>query len=100
MLGICGSNMQAGAGYTPKSVRNRGDLTKRRGKMRLAIDVGGTFIDFVTQDEVTGEIRTEKVRASGELSASVCDEVRERWVRQVAVRVMNHVHGCTSMAYR
>ena len=36
--------------------------------MRLAIDVGGTFIDFVCQDEQTGETRTEKVRTAGELS--------------------------------
>ena len=34
---------------------------------RLAVDVGGTFIDFVTLDPATGEVGIEKVRSSGEL---------------------------------
>ena len=34
---------------------------------RLAVDVGGTFIDFVTLDPVSGEVAIEKVRSSGEL---------------------------------
>ena len=39
--------------------------------MRLAVDVGGTFIDFVCQNEDTGRVRTEKIRSSGELSIIV-----------------------------
>ena len=34
---------------------------------RLAVDVGGTFIDFVYLDPDSGEVRTEKVRSSGDL---------------------------------
>ena len=44
--------------------------------MRLAIDVGGTFIDFVCQDERTGEVRTEKVRAAGELSDRLIEGIK------------------------
>lgn len=32
---------------------------------RLAIDVGGTFVDFVALDEATGKIRIEKAPSSG-----------------------------------
>ena len=34
---------------------------------RLAIDVGGTFVDFVALDEATGDIRIEKAPAAGSL---------------------------------
>ena len=34
---------------------------------RLAVDVGGTFIDFVTFDPETGLIAIEKVRSAGAL---------------------------------
>ncbi|MBT5217896.1 MAG: hydantoinase/oxoprolinase family protein, partial [Woeseia sp.] len=34
---------------------------------RLAVDVGGTFIDFVTLDPDTGAITIEKVRSAGAL---------------------------------
>ncbi|MEM7111076.1 MAG: hydantoinase/oxoprolinase family protein [Chloroflexota bacterium] len=34
---------------------------------RLAVDVGGTFVDFVQFDDTTGVISIEKVRSSGQL---------------------------------
>ena len=34
---------------------------------RLAVDVGGTFIDFVSLDQSTGKITVEKVRSAGQL---------------------------------
>jgi len=34
--------------------------SKSRAQYRVAVDVGGTFIDYVLLDEVTGEVRTEK----------------------------------------
>ena len=36
-------------------------------RQRLAIDVGGTFVDFVSLDEETGEVRIEKSPSSGAL---------------------------------
>ena len=36
-------------------------------RQRLAIDVGGTFVDFVSLDEATGDVRIEKSPASGAL---------------------------------
>ena len=36
-------------------------------QMRLAIDVGGTFVDFVALDEATGEVTIEKAPSSGQL---------------------------------
>lgn len=44
--------------------------------MRLAVDVGGTFIDFVYYDELTGEVRTEKVRSAGTLSGRLVEGIR------------------------
>ncbi len=44
--------------------------------MRLAVDVGGTFIDFVYHDELTGEVRTEKVRSAGTLSGRLVEGIR------------------------
>lgn len=34
---------------------------------RLAVDIGGTFIDFVTLDPETGAIKIEKIRSAGAL---------------------------------
>ncbi len=36
-------------------------------RQRLAIDVGGTFVDFVALDEETGDVRIEKSLSSGSL---------------------------------
>ncbi|MCB0162404.1 MAG: hypothetical protein KDD83_29905, partial [Caldilineaceae bacterium] len=35
--------------------------------VRLAIDVGGTFVDFVRLDETSGAVDVEKVPSSGAL---------------------------------
>ena len=40
---------------------------------RLAVDVGGTFIDFVTLDPETGSISIEKVRSAGALEEQFFD---------------------------
>ena len=41
------------------------------GGVRVAVDVGGTFIDFVLLDEATGEITIEKQPAT---QATLADE--------------------------
>lgn len=61
--------------------------------MRLAIDVGGTFIDFVCQDEQTGEVRTEKVRAAGELSDRLIEGIGA--LDTDIARLGTIVHGST-----
>lgn len=61
--------------------------------MRLAIDVGGTFIDFVCQDETTGAVRTEKVRAAGDLSERLIDGIRALDIDPA--RIGTIVHGST-----
>lgn len=61
--------------------------------MRLAIDVGGTFIDFVCQDEGTGEVRTEKVRAAGELSDRLLEGIAALDIDAASLGTI--VHGST-----
>jgi len=61
--------------------------------MRLAIDVGGTFIDFVSQDESTGEVRTEKVRSSGELSDRLLEGIANLGIEPSELGTI--VHGST-----
>ncbi|MCX7173197.1 MAG: hydantoinase/oxoprolinase family protein [Proteobacteria bacterium] len=43
-------------------------------KYRVAVDVGGTFMDFVLMDEQTGEIRIEKV-------ASISDQLPSQFMK-------------------
>jgi N-methylhydantoinase A len=61
--------------------------------MRLAVDVGGTFIDFVCQDEVTGRVRTEKIRSSGELSERLIEGIAALGIEVSALSII--VHGST-----
>ncbi len=61
--------------------------------MRLAIDVGGTFIDFVSQDERTGAVRTEKVRAAGELSDRLIEGIRALDIDMASLGTI--IHGST-----
>lgn len=61
--------------------------------MRLAIDVGGTFIDFVCQNDETGAVRTEKVRAAGELSDRLIEGIRALGIDPVELGTI--VHGST-----
>ncbi|MFT5195244.1 MAG: N-methylhydantoinase A [Cellvibrionaceae bacterium] len=43
--------------------------------MRLAVDVGGTVVDFVRFDDQTGEISIEKVPSSGKLEEQFVEGV-------------------------
>lgn len=61
--------------------------------MRLAIDVGGTFIDFVCQDEATGTVRTEKVRSAGDLSDRLLEGIAALGIDPVELGTI--VHGST-----
>ena len=61
--------------------------------MRLAVDVGGTFIDFVCQDEATGRVRTEKIRSSGELSDRLIEGIRALGIDIEKLSII--VHGST-----
>ena len=49
-------------------------------QQRLAIDVGGTFVDFVLLDEETGDIRIEKAPSSGLLDSSASLRVSTTWI--------------------
>lgn len=61
--------------------------------MRLAVDVGGTFIDFVFHDEATGEVRTEKVRSAGVLSDRLIEGIDALGVTLSTLGTI--VHGST-----
>jgi N-methylhydantoinase A len=61
--------------------------------MRLAVDVGGTFIDFVCQDEKTGQVRTEKIRSSGDLSERMVEGVAALGIDMADLNII--VHGST-----
>jgi len=61
--------------------------------VRLAIDVGGTFIDFVCQDEGSGEVRAEKIRAAGELSDRILEGITALGVNVAVLGTI--VHGST-----
>ncbi|NVD43375.1 hydantoinase/oxoprolinase family protein [Ensifer sp. HO-A22] len=61
--------------------------------MRLAVDVGGTFIDFVYHDETTGDVRTEKVRSAGTLSGRLIEGIRALGADAASLPTI--VHGST-----
>lgn len=60
---------------------------------RLAVDVGGTFVDFVQFDEDTGTITIEKVPSSGQLEEQFMQGVRQLGLGLREVRSI--VHGLT-----
>lgn len=60
---------------------------------RLAIDVGGTFIDFVSFDPVTNEVVIEKVPSSGELEDRVFEGIDRLGTDLSEVDMI--VHGST-----
>jgi N-methylhydantoinase A len=60
--------------------------------MRLAIDVGGTFIDFVCQDD-GGRVRTEKIRTAGDLSERLIEGIAALEIDISGLKMI--VHGST-----
>jgi N-methylhydantoinase A len=60
---------------------------------RLAVDVGGTFIDFVTLDPATGEVNIEKVRSAGDLHRQFMLGVEQLGVLPADLDMI--VHGST-----
>lgn len=61
--------------------------------MRLSVDVGGTFIDFVYHDEKSGAVKTEKVRSAGDLSARIVEGIEALGVP--ISEIITIVHGST-----
>ena len=61
--------------------------------MRLSVDVGGTFVDFVKFDDSTGEITIEKVPSSGKLADQFMDGVGRLHLELKDVETI--VHGST-----
>ncbi|MCY3834070.1 MAG: hydantoinase/oxoprolinase family protein [Chloroflexi bacterium] len=60
---------------------------------RLAIDVGGTFVDFVSLDEATGEIRIEKSPSFGSLEARFFEGIDSLALDLTALKTI--IHGST-----
>lgn len=60
---------------------------------RLAVDVGGTFIDFVTLDPETGSITIEKVRAAGALDEQFFAGIQKMGLDSTDLGMI--VHGST-----
>ncbi len=60
---------------------------------RLAIDVGGTFVDFVSLDEETGDIRIEKAPSSGLLEQRFFEGIDSLALDLKALRTI--IHGST-----
>ncbi len=60
---------------------------------RLAIDVGGTFVDFVALDESTGEIQIDKAPSSGLLEERFFEGIDSLDLDLTALR--NIIHGST-----
>ena len=60
---------------------------------RLAVDVGGTFVDFVLFDETSGQVVVEKVPSSGQLEARFFEGVERLGVTLVDLHTI--VHGST-----
>ncbi len=61
--------------------------------MRLAVDVGGTFVDFVGFDDKTGSITIEKVPSSGQLEEQFIKGVSQLGLDLQEVKSI--VHGST-----
>lgn len=57
---------------------------------RLAVDVGGTFIDFVMLDPVSGEVSIEKVRSAGELSEQFFEGTNKLGVETAELGMIAH----------
>ena len=61
---------------------------------RLAIDIGGTFTDFVSVDETTGEVALEKALTTpGNFAEGVTHTIRKSGVDPTTIR--QFVHGTT-----
>ena len=60
---------------------------------RLAVDVGGTFVDFVRFDDQTGEVAIEKVPSAGQLEAQFMEGVERLGLDLRDVTTI--VHGTT-----
>ena len=60
---------------------------------RLAIDVGGTFVDFVLLDENTGEVRIEKASSSGLLEERFFEGIDSLTLDLKALQTI--IHGST-----
>lgn len=61
--------------------------------MRLSVDVGGTFVDFVHFDDQTGTINIEKVPSSGQLEEQFLEGVARLGLDLREVKTI--VHGST-----
>ncbi|MEM7345458.1 MAG: hydantoinase/oxoprolinase family protein [Chloroflexota bacterium] len=61
--------------------------------MRLAVDVGGTFVDFVRFDDQTGQIAIEKVPSSGQLEEKFLQGATQLGIDLTILQTI--VHGST-----
>ena len=62
-------------------------------RQRLAIDVGGTFVDFVALDEASGQVRIEKSPSSGSLEGRFFEGIE---ALDLNLRALNMIiHGST-----
>ena len=62
---------------------------------RLAIDVGGTFVDFVLFDEDSGEVRIEKVSSGGKLEERFFEGIERLSLNLDELAMI--VHGSTTV---
>ena len=62
-------------------------------RKRLAIDVGGTFVDFVSLDEDTGDVRIEKSPSSGSLERRFFEGIDNLALDLSALQTI--IHGST-----
>ena len=62
-------------------------------QQRLAIDVGGTFVDFVSLDEDTGDVRIEKTPSIGSLNERFFDGIDNLALDLTALQTI--IHGST-----
>ncbi len=60
---------------------------------RLAIDVGGTFVDFVLLDEATGQVAIEKVPSSGKLEERFFEGIERLELKLDDLHML--IHGST-----
>ena len=62
-------------------------------QQRLAIDVGGTFVDFVSLDEDTGDVRIEKTPSIGSLNERFFEGIDNLALDLTALQTI--IHGST-----
>jgi 5-oxoprolinase (ATP-hydrolysing) len=79
------------------SLENSSDSSlKKPGVLRIGVDIGGTFTDFVIFDPATGELRTFKLLSTPQNPArAVLSGLSAESLMQASERNLNVVHGST-----